>query len=253
VGLNNLSFSKEFKKENVQRVFAKVFDQSTIQSVHRLAMKKAIDQLEFVVKTGKEASVFRAIAPSGQFRAVKIYKISTSAFKHMSDYIQGDPRFKNVPKEKREIVFAWSKKEFKNLQLCVEAKAPTPIPYALQENVLVMEFIGSDGEASPTLQNVPPKSLNAENIAEQIVEGIARMAYGAGLVHADLSAYNMLYKEGRVYFIDVGQAVLLNHPKAGQFFERDLKNVSQYLNRIGFQTTPEKLRENIRKLKKEAR
>ena len=248
--MSHLSFTKEFKEENVQRVFAKVFDQSSIQAVHRLAMKKAIDYLEFSIKTGKEASVFRATHPSGQYRAVKIYKTSTSSFKRMGDYIQGDPRFKNVPKEKREIVFAWAKKEYKNLQLAQKAQAPCPVPYALQENVLVMEFIGKDGVASPTLKEVRKQELDGQNIMEQIVEWIARMAYGAGLVHADLSEYNMLWNGKKVYFIDVGQSVLLSHPKAEQFFQRDMYNVSHYLNKIGLNTTPEQVREMVRRRKK---
>ncbi len=235
---------REFiKREPTQRVFAKVFDRSTIESVHALSLKGFFEEVEFVVSTGKEAHVFRARDKSGNFRAVKAYKVSTSNFHSMGEYISGDQRFRNVKKNKRDTVFAWTKKEFKNLQKATEAGANVPLPHGFMNNVLVMEFVGEKGEAAKTLKDGGAKS--AEKIRKGFVEFMARM-YNADLVHADLSEYNVLMRGKEMVFIDLGQAVLTSHPKAEEFFERDLRNVCGYLEKNGLKKTPKELRGEVK-------
>ena len=101
----------------------------------------------------------------------------------------------------------------------------------------LMEFIGEKGNASKTLKEIGVKNL--EQAYVQIVEFIARSFYISHLVHADLSEYNILVKnfEGKekLIVIDVGQAVLKSHPKAEEFLERDLKNISNYFTKKGFE------------------
>ena len=55
----------------------------------------------------------------------------------------------------------------------------------------------------------------------------------SGLVHADLSEYNILVKDSKPVIIDVGQAVLQTHPRAKEFLERDLKNISTFFRKKG--------------------
>lgn len=246
----NEDFSKEFKEENIRRTFAKVFDKPTIEAIHRLAMKKEFEQLEFLVSTGKEAHVFRAVDSSENFLAVKVYKIQTSEFRNMQQYLQGDIRFMNVRKNKRDIVFAWTKKEYKNLLLASNAGIPVPRPAAFLENILVMEFIGEeDGSACKPLNEVPVQELDLEDLFEQCIEAIAGLYYKAKLVHADLSEYNILVQKGRIRIIDMGQAVLLSHPRAKEFFGRDLRNISSYFAKNGLKNTVEEIKEKIREKK----
>jgi RIO kinase 1 len=87
---------KYLADEAERRVFAKVFSRSAIMAVHELATKGYFGVLEFVVSTGKEAHVFRARDVSGNYKAVKIYKIETSDFKNMNRYLEGDVRFKEI-------------------------------------------------------------------------------------------------------------------------------------------------------------
>ncbi|MEW6294902.1 MAG: serine protein kinase RIO [Candidatus Diapherotrites archaeon] len=240
---------KEFiKEESTQRVFAKVFDEKTIAAVHKLATKGLIEELEFVISTGKEAHVFRARDRAGNFRAVKIYRITTSDFKNMSAYIQGDQRFKQVPKEKHELIFAWTKKEFKNLELARRAGVRVPLPLGFEKNVLVMEFIGVNGIPSNTMKETDIKDLS--KAYNTMIEWIARM-YKAGLVHSDLSEYNVLVRESEgeqeLVLIDIGQAVLASHPKAREFFERDLRNVSNYFSKKGLKKSFEEAYEEVKK------
>ncbi|MDO8634163.1 MAG: serine protein kinase RIO [archaeon] len=229
-------FKKLFSEEKVKKIFDKVFDNQSILTLHSLAKKGFFETVEFVVSTGKEAHVFRAVDVSENFRAVKIYKIETSTFRNLAKYLEGDRRFKDVKHSKKDIVFAWAKKEFRNLSLCREAKASAPMPTAVKNNVLVMEFIGENGIACRTLkEHGEHDTKTLEDYYRQTVEFIARILYLKELVHADLSEYNILVKGKKLVFIDIGQGVLTTHPSAEEFFKRDVKNITEYFTRQGLE------------------
>ncbi len=231
------SLRKFVPKEEQRKTFAKVFDKGTIEAVHSLSTKGHFDVLEHVVSTGKEAHVFRARDQAGNSRAVKIYKIKASDFNRMQRYLEGDIRFKQVRKNKQDIVFAWTKKEFKNLLLMNKAGIRCPMPIAFQKNVLVMEFIAdAKGNAAPQLKEAKPRDL--KKAYETIVGFLARLLYNAGLVYADFSEYNILNKDEELVLIDAGQAVLTTHPESEAFFERDVRNVARYFSKQGLEKSP---------------
>ncbi|MFH1588355.1 MAG: serine protein kinase RIO [Candidatus Diapherotrites archaeon] len=239
-----------FQEEKETKTYAKIFDSQTIKAINSLASKGIIDMLEFVISTGKEAHVFRAMDSAGNFRAVKIYKTATSDFKKMNQYLKGDYRFKNVKKEKRDIVHAWTKKEFKNLERMNKAGTRVPMGLATKENVLVMEFIGNkEGTAAKTLKETPAKEVDYNYTYEKIIEFTARNLYLQELIHADLSEYNILMHEKEPVIIDVGQAVLNTHPMAKEFFERDILNIANYFSKKGINTDYEKAIEDVKKWK----
>src|SRR3989344_6665445 len=239
--------AKEFKDEQLIRTFDYVFDQSTLSAIRRLAAKKEFEQLEYVISTGKEAHVFRAVDHAGNYRAVKIYKTSASTFHHMAPYMEGDKRFSNGKQDKRDLVFEWVKKEFKNLGLLQRAGIPAPMPNAYLDNVLVMSLImDADGNPAPSLQDVNPKTLDGEVIYQELVEMLSNLWYKAKLIHADFSAFNLLFDGEHVVTIDVGQAVTLSHPKAKIFLDRDLENTAKYAKRLGINKTPEEVKEDVK-------
>ena len=222
-------------KEEYRKTIAKVFDENTIHTLHALSGKGYFEQLEFIVSTGKEAHVFRAADSAGEFRAVKIYKTLTSDFKNMMQYIEGDLRFSKIKREKYSIVKAWTQKEFKNLELANQASVSAPLPLAFKNNVLVMEFVGTNGIAAPTLKEKPAQ--NPQKALESILESIAHLLYKSKLIHSDLSEYNILNHREKMVLIDMGQSVLTTHPNAKPFFERDAKNMVSYFQKQGIQTT----------------
>lgn len=246
---------KEKRREKPeQKVFGKVFDDATLKIIDDLAKKGLFDVLEFAISPGKEAEVFRAVDVSGNYRAVKIYKIKTSGFKKMQDYLKGDYRFKKVGREKHEIVFNWTKKEFRNLLKMSQAKALVPVPLGFKNNVLVMEFIGVNGLASKTLKEESLTKKELESVLGQLVESYARMLFLAGLVHSDFSEFNVLIRRGdegiKAVVIDCGQAMPKSHPKAREFYERDLKNLANYFQRKGIDVDEEKIRKKLAEWKK---
>lgn len=227
---DEFNLSKLFPEEDLRKTFEKVFDKNVIRVIHNFASLGHFDHLEFTISTGKEAHVFRASDNHGHYRAVKIYKIETSDFRRMEDYLHFETRFQKIKNDKRQIVFAWTQKEFASLRKLKEAGVPAPMPLAAKENVLVMEFIGEKGEASPRLKDARIKDLN--KFYKNVVKAIAAML-NAKLIHGDLSEYNILVKDDMPIIIDVGQTVPTIHPNAKKFYERDIKNMLKVFHRLG--------------------
>ena len=216
------------------KVRDEVFDELTLKALYRLASTGLIQALGGPISTGKEANVFHAIGPGGRELAIKIYRIRTSDFKAMHDYIQGDYRFANVRKTKKDVVFAWTKKEFRNLTRARKARVRVPEPLKYRENVLVMQFIGRDGVACPLLKHAVENLENVKELYDATIEFMKRLYQDAHLVHADLSEYNILVDDqAEPVFIDMGQSVLVQHPRAQEFLQRDVGNVVKFFNEAG--------------------
>jgi len=228
---------KDSDDKNVQDA---VFDRRTLMDLYSLASKGVIDSLGGSVCTGKEANIFRAMAGEKEL-ALKIYRISTSNFNSMQDYLQGDPRFSSVRGTKRAIVSAWTRKEFRNLSRAEEVGIPVPHPIAMKENILVMDLIAVEGQVAPTLKDVNLEQEEARAIYEQIVHYISLLYNRAQLVHADLSEFNILYRQEGPVIIDMGQSVTLDHPQARRFLERDIANVSHYFRKKYSLGSPEEI------------
>lgn len=215
-----------------------VFDSPTLFTLYGFLNKGIISTVDCPVSTGKEADVYRAAAGpnfrgEGEFVAVKIFRVETSDFIKMQDYMRGDPRFSRVKHSKRETVYAWARKEYRNLALCMEAGVPAPEPYAFSKNVLLMEFIGEKGIPDSTLKSLGTDQ--PEKDCETLLSYIRKL-YGHGFVHADFSEFNILmhgYPEIVPYVIDVGQGVLLAHPMSGEYLERDVRNILHYFKKYG--------------------
>jgi len=218
---------------------SEVFDKYTLLTLGKLISDKIIDMMDFPISTGKEGNVFRAITPKKKFVAIKIYRTSTSTFKHISDYIIGDPRFENFHKTRKDIVHVWTKKEFKNLERLkkIGVRAPKPILFA--DNVLVMQYIGDSRHAAPMLRDVILE--NPQEIFDTIINYIFLMYKEAKLVHSDLSAFNILYFRKKPYIIDLGQGVLLEHPRSLEFLKRDIDNIVRYFKRYNIRADANKI------------
>jgi len=213
-------------------VLEEVFDRSTLMVIYEFMNKGNIDEIHGVVKAGKESRVYWGKDKQGKELAIKIYLIVSSEFrKGMLRYIEGDPRFQGVRHDTRSLIFAWAQKEFKNLELATRARVRVPRPIAVKNNVLIMEFIGENGEGAPSFKEKTPK--NPAKVYEQLMTYLERLYRKAGLVHGDLSEYNIMTWKGRTVLFDVAQAVPIVHPMADFLLRRDLTNLNRYFNRLG--------------------
>ena len=215
------------KDADALKVRADVFDEVTLIALYKLVHKKLISVIGGPISTGKEANVFYG-EHDGRGIAIKIYRIRTANFKAMTDYLAGDRRFASVRGSRKGIVFAWTKKEYSNLARAHDAGIPVPEPLAFDRNILLMEFLGHGEVPYPQLRNAEVADYGV--VYRQILGYIERLYREARLVHADLSEYNILYHE-KPYLIDMGQAVTLDHPRAGAFLIRDIRNINRYFSR----------------------
>lgn len=229
----------ERKKKEIQKTYSEVFDKQTLLSLTKMISDKIIDSVDFPISTGKEANVFRA-KKDNKNMALKIYRTSTAVFKDLTKYVIGDPRFKNV--KKKNIIYIWARKEYKNLKKLSELGIPVPIPVACRNNIVVMEYLGTESTPAPLLKNV--EITNPEKTFKTII-GYIKKAYKGGIVHADMSEYNILMHKKPVV-IDVGQAVLLQHPVAEELLERDVKHIVRYFRKFNVNVSEKEILMNIR-------
>lgn len=217
------------KDESLVKVREEVFDYSTMLTLYSMMNSGYLAYLNGVVASGKESRVYWGVAGDGSNVAVKIYLVVTAEFRHRLQYILGDPRFKVVKKGMRNMVILWARKEFKNLSRAYSSNVSVPKPIHVKGNVLLMEFIGSDGVPAPTLN----QCMVSREHYEQVIDNITRLYRDARLVHADLSEFNIFLHDDRIVIFDFGSAVDVKHPNAQEFLLRDVRNVNRFFSKHG--------------------
>ncbi|HMA04992.1 MAG TPA: serine protein kinase RIO [Methanomicrobiales archaeon] len=219
-------FGIRIKDADQWKVQDDVFDEVTLLALYRLAHKKRLTTFGGPISTGKEGNVFYG-EKDGLPLAIKIYMIRTANFRAMTEYIDGDPRFSHIRRSRKEIIFAWTRKEFSNLKRARKAGVPVPEPYSFDRNILIMEFLGEGQKPFPQIRDVEIPEPGKTYL--EIIGFIETLFSRARLVHGDLSEYNILYGRGP-HIIDMGQAVTPDHPRALHFLVRDIKNINRFFS-----------------------
>ena len=218
------------KRSEDYQVIEEVFDKPTLMVIYDFMNKGTINEIHGVVNAGKEARIYWGTDPVGNELAIKIYLTSSAEFKKgMLPYIEGDQRFAHVRRDTRSLIYTWAQKEFKNLERAREAGVNVPKALAVQKNVLIMEFIGKKSERAPLMKEIVLE--DPKKIFKLLMINIKRLYRKAGLVHADLSEYNIMIWKAKPVIFDVAQSVLISHPMAEKFLHRDLKNLHKYFKR----------------------
>src|SRR3989344_4281407 len=175
-------FKEKFK------TYKNVFDDFTDRNLFKLISQGYFEGIESPISIGKEANIFSAIDLEQNRLILKIYRLSTCDFNRMYDYLKLDPRYSSVKKRKREIIFSWAQREYRNLLKVRELGVRVPTPKHVFFNILILEFIG-DQDPAPKLKDLAPK--NAEDFFKEILKQMKKL-YKAGFVHTDLSSFNIL-------------------------------------------------------------
>ena len=219
-----------------------VIDPRVSRIIEKYKKRKQITEFNGCIATGKEANVYHAKGtgilddPNERELAIKIYKTSILIFKDRERYIAGEFRFRNgyCKSNPRKMVSLWCEKEIRNLKRIRSKGVKCPEPYDFKSNLIMMEFIGKDGEAAPRLKDALGSFENLEefdNCYLQIIEIMKKMFQKCKLVHSDFSEYNLLYYNKEVYVIDLAQAVEENHPNADYFLKRDIHNMNEFFSK----------------------
>lgn len=171
---------------------------------------------------GKEADVYDALNPRGERVAVKFQRLGRISFRQTQ-------RKRGYVKEHAGWLFQSrlaAEKEFRALKLLFPYKVAVPEPISQNRHVVVMGII--EGAELTKWKDIPEPRA----ILKEILRNVKKAYLKAGIVHADLSEYNIILKPDRhILIIDWPQYVTKEHPNAEQFLTRDIKNVLQYLAR----------------------
>ena len=233
---------KKSKPKEEFKTWGDVFNQFTRRTVYKLMTRGHFEGLESPISIGKESNVFSALKKDGTRVIVKIYRLETCDFNRMYDYIKYDQRFLNLKKGKRNIVFSWVQREYRNLLKARQANVSVPTPLTFLNNVLVLEFIGDNGIIAPKLKNSFPR--NPKDFLNKIIINMKKL-YNAGIVHSDLSAFNILNYNEKPVFIDFSQCTTLESSRTNEYFERDIRNICNFFKKLGLKVDETKVKEEI--------
>jgi len=118
---------KTNKTGDERQTVDEVFDNQTLMTIYDFMTSGVIESVHYPISTGKEGNVFFATDEDGEPFALKIFRTSTSTFKRVAKYIEGDPRFKGITGNRRKLIYAWTNKEYRNLQRYYDAGIPTAL------------------------------------------------------------------------------------------------------------------------------
>lgn len=171
---------------------------------------------------GKEADVYDALNPRGDRVAVKFHRLGRISFRQTM-------RKRGYAKQHTSWLFQSrlaAEKEYKALKLVFPHGVAVPEPICQNRHVVVMGMI--DGvELAKCRQLDEPEKMLAE-----ILDNLRKTYLAAGIVHGDLSEYNIIAKpDNHILIIDWPQYVPKTHPNATQLLTRDVQNVLRYFQR----------------------
>ncbi len=195
------------------------------------------------LKSGKEASVYVVECGPGLLRCAKVYKdMGQRSFQQRAQYQEGRKvrgsrqaramrRSTNYGRKEQET--AWKNTEVEALYQLAGVGVRVPSPYGFFNGVLVMELVtGVDGGSAPNLGEVELSADQARDYHRFLISQIVRMLC-AGLIHGDLSEYNILVAADGPVIIDLPQAVSASgNNNAQAMLARDVNNVTATLGRF---------------------
>ena len=125
-------------------------------------------------------------------------------------------------------ITSWIEHEYQALRILHQAGADVPRPISQDRNTILMEYIGETHNPAPTLNSLTLSLEEARRLFDRLIENI-RIMLSHKIIHADLSAYNVLYFKGVISIIDFPQVVdPLFNPSGYTIFERDVERICQY-------------------------
>ncbi len=215
----------------------------------------AVDTELGILKTGKEADVFLVERAdphdpdSGVVMAAKRYRSTEHRnFHRAASYTEGRSmkRSRDERALKRKSTFGklvaageWAVSEWDALKRLHALGLPVPYPVQIDGTEILMEWITVDGDTAPRLAQTRPAPELLQSYFDQLRDAMATMVQ-AGLVHGDLSAYNILAAGERLVIIDLPQIVDLVGNAAGMdFLMRDCTNICAWFRSKGLDSADE--------------
>ena len=201
-----------------------------------------VDEVMRQLMSGKEATVY-VVRCGTEIRCAKVYKEADKRSFHQStDYTEG----RKVKNSRRARAMekgtnygrkaqeeAWQNAEVYALYQLAAAGVRVPRPYSFHEGVLLMELVtDADGNAAPRLNDLTLSAETSRDYHQQLIRQVVRMLC-AGIVHGDLSEYNVLVDSDGPVIIDLPQAIdAAANNQAKKMLLRDVENLASYFGQF---------------------
>jgi RIO kinase 1 len=214
----------------------------TPKRIKPLVDEGLVDEVLRQLMSGKEAEVY-VVRCGEDTRCAKVYKEANKrSFRQNVQYTEGrkvknSRRARAMEKGSRygrqEQELAWRNAEADALHRLAAAGVRVPQPYNFMEGVLLMELVTDEnGDAAPRLGDLALSETQARECHHTLMVQVVRMLC-AGIIHGDLSEYNVLVGSDGPVIIDLPQAVdAAGNNSAGVMLRRDVDNLTAYLGRF---------------------
>ena len=214
----------------------------TPKSIEPLVRDGLVDEVIRPLKSGKEAAVY-VVLSEGEIRCAKVYKdVNKRGFHKQAQYQEGRKvrnsrqaraMEKNSRFGRQQQEEVWQNAEVDALYRLAAAGVRVPQPYNFVEGVLLMELVTDEhGSAAPRLNDLELSREQALEYHGLLIKEVVRMLC-AGIVHGDLSEYNILIDANGPVIIDLPQAVdAAANNNAARMLERDVDNLADYFGRF---------------------
>ena len=140
---------------------------------------------------------------------------------------------------------AWGAQEFAMLCRLHFAGADVPQPIASTGHAILMEFAGDEDGPAPQLREITPAAADARTLLDRLIWNIERMLAN-NVIHGDLSAYNVLVRNGLPVIIDLPQAIdARSNGNARELLRRDLNGICRHFERFGAKANADRISEGL--------
>lgn len=173
------------------------------------------------IGVGKEAEVYTGMTSEKNVVAVKFYRVGVASMKKYKRFRAEEISHPNYLEASKRT----AAKEMEALRILSSNGVPTPQPISRNRHVIVTSLI--EGDPLPKIKNIP----RPRKVFECIIDSIEK-AVMAGVIHCDLSAYNVLLRDsGEIVIIDWPQWVRPLHRMAEKYLLRDLSNIIEFFTK----------------------
>jgi RIO kinase 1 len=186
------------------------------------------------LKSGKEADVW-LVRANHILYALKVYV--TGQLSTRSRYTEGqwitESSLRKAVRQKTKVgknlqQKLWTKREYYLLKKLHSLGANVPEVFAYTDTAILMQYLGSEQEPAPRLIDIELDGTTKQQVLKDLEKSL-RILFENGVVHADLSPYNILWWNNKPWIIDFPQATdMRRNPNWQEFYKRDLANISKY-------------------------
>jgi RIO kinase 2 len=172
------------------------------------------------IGVGKESVVYEALGKGSSTLAIKFHREGRTSFKHVRrvrEHLNDGSRCAWIHAARRAARYEFS------VMTSLYPQVSIPRPVALSRHAIAMELIHGNQLNQVTL-------FNPQECMDIILDEVSA-AFSLGVIHADLSEYNVIVRGEVIKIIDWPQAVKIDHPNASELMERDLTNILRFFDR----------------------